>query len=124
MARVPFCGDKTPIRSGSRLASFSACKEQALVVLLVQQLADAQIVSANQAATERLWQEVAALQLDADRITNLLYCGLDWRDREALLAEDTNWLAKQPIQPQRRWSLASWRSRWTRDQPRTAVCSS
>ncbi|MEY3736218.1 MAG: hypothetical protein RLZZ11_1331 [Cyanobacteriota bacterium] len=102
--------------SGSRAAAIRVCggfshdpftarKQQALVLLLVQQLADAQIRRADQAGSERLWQEVAALEIDPERITALLYSGLDANDREALRREDERWLAAQSLPPSRGWSL-------------------
>lgn len=124
MAGAVACAVRRPSRPGTRLTSFSASKEQALVVLLVQQLAEAQFVRADRAAAERLWQEVAVLQLDVDRVIHLLYCGVDSRDRDALVAEDDLWLANQPRQPWSRWSLGSWRSGWGSGRPRAAVCAS
>lgn len=50
-----------------------ARKEQQLVFLLTRQLVDAQIVRADRERSQRLWQEVAALDLDPDRITALMY---------------------------------------------------
>jgi hypothetical protein len=82
------------------LGSFSDCKEQQLVFLLVRQLASAQFSLANQAMTQRLWQEVAALEIDPERITRLLYGGHDVHDREALQLLDAQWRACQ--RPQRR----------------------
>jgi hypothetical protein len=80
-------------------------KQQALVLLLVRQLADAQFTRADARGSERLWQEVAALEIDPERVTALLYCGVDIDDRQALLAEDESWLGRQE-QPRRRgWSL-------------------
>lgn len=94
------------------------------MVLLVQQLTEAQFVRADRAAAERLWQEVAVLQLDVDRVIHLLYCGVDGRDRDALVAEDDLWLANQPRQLWSRWSLGSWRSGWGSGRPRPVVCAS
>lgn len=84
-------------------------KQQALVLLLVRQLTDAQFRRADHRASQGLWQEVAALEIDPDRITALLYSGIDPEDREALRAEDEAWQGRQPQpqpQPQRRgWTL-------------------
>lgn len=102
--------------SGSRAAGIRVCggfshdpftarKQQALVLLLVQQLADAQIRRADRAGSERLWQEVAALEIDPERITALLYSGLDANDRQTLRLEDERWLAAQVMPLRRGWSL-------------------
>lgn len=95
--------------------SFSECKEQQLVFLLVRQLADAQLRRGDRALAERLWQEVAALEIDPERITQLLYGGQDVQDRDALRALDERWRLCQ--RPQRRgwfsrpggWSAAAGR---------------
>ncbi len=101
-------------RQGAQ-GSFSACKEQQLVFLLVRQLADAQLRRGDRALAERLWQEVAALEIDPERITQLLYGGQDVQDRDALRALDERWRLCQ--RPQRRgwfsrpggWSAAAGR---------------
>jgi hypothetical protein len=80
--------------------SFAECKEQQLVFLLVRQLAAAQFELANPQMTERLWQEVAALEIDPERITALLYGGQDVNDRAALRVLDEQWRARH--RPQRR----------------------
>jgi hypothetical protein len=85
--------------------SFSACKEQQLVFALVRQLAEAQFRLGDGATAERFWQEVAALEIDPERITQLLYGGQDVQDRDALRALDERWRLCQ--RPQRR----SWFSR-------------
>ena len=87
--------------------AFTASKQQALVLLITQQLADAQFRRADSIATERLWQEVAALEIDPERITALLYGGHDTEDRDALRQEDDRWLAAQVSQPTRGWGLRS-----------------
>lgn len=74
--------------------SFAECKEQQLVFLLVRQLAAAQFELANPQMTERLWQEVAALEIDPERITALLYGGQDVNDRDALRVLDEQWRAR------------------------------
>lgn len=71
--------------------SFAERKEQQLVLLLVRQLAAAQQEPAAAALGERLWQEVAALEIDPERITALLYGGHDVNDREVLQALDDAW---------------------------------
>lgn len=82
--------------------SFAECKEQQLVFLLVRQLAAAQFELANPQLSERLWQEVAALEIDPERITALLYGGQDVTDREALRRLDEQWRARHRPQ-RRRW---------------------
>ena len=64
--------------------SFGDLKERQLVFLLARQLAEAQFVRADRAATERLWQEVAALEIDPERIIALLYEAPDLGDSEAM----------------------------------------
>jgi hypothetical protein len=87
-------------------AAFTARKQQALTLLLTRQLMDAQFVRADAAGSDRLWQEVAELELDADRILHLLYCGLDGSDRQAMAEEDDAWIQAQPApEPARGWGL-------------------
>ena len=89
------------------------------MLLLVQQLAEAQFVRADHEASQRLWQEVAVLQLDIERLTHLLYSGLAPGDRQGLRAEDSAWLARQPVTTvARRWGTGGWRPGWGRHQPR------
>lgn len=84
---------------------FTARKQQALVVLLAQQLLDAQIRRADRLGSERLWQEVAALEIDPERITALIYGGEDPDDRQALRLQDDRWLAAQAPPQRRGWSF-------------------
>lgn len=93
-------------RSGVTSAAFSARKQQALVLLLSQQLMEAQFVRADQAGSDRLWQEVALLDLDVDRILNLLYAGLDSSDRAALMEADNTWISRHTTATPRRWGLS------------------
>ena len=86
-------------RAGGFDGSFAECKEQQLVFLLVRQLAAAQFELANPQMTERLWQEVHALDIDPERITALLYGGQDVNDRAALQVLDEQWRARH--RPQR-----------------------
>lgn len=72
-------------------AGFSACKEQQLLFLLVRQLAYAQFERGDRACSARLWQEVAALQIDPERVTHLLYGGQDPQDSAALANLDGSW---------------------------------
>jgi hypothetical protein len=91
-------------RSGVTSTAFTARKQQALVLLLVQQLMDAQFVRADQAGSDRLWQEVAALEIDLDRVLHLLYCGLDGSDRQALINADDAWISRS-TSSSRGWNL-------------------
>ena len=79
--------------------TFAECKEQQLVFLLVRQLATAQFELANPVMSQRLWQEVAALEIDPERVTALLYGGQDVNDRAALRLLDEQWRASH--RPQR-----------------------
>jgi len=86
--------------------SFATRKEQALVILLAQQLADAQIGRADAQASQALWDEVAELNIDPDRIIHLLYGGEEVSDRTALKERDDSWLSAEQGSPQQRgWSL-------------------
>lgn len=96
--------------------SFAACKEQQLVLVLVRQLASAQFELAHAEMTQRLWDEVAALGIDPERVTHLLYSGQDPQDRLGLQALDNLWLdAHRP-------GAAGWfrqitRAAWRRGAP-------
>ena len=96
---------RAPTQSCSSRDRFTASTQQALVLLLSQQLADAQIRRGDRRGSDRLWQEVAALDLDPERITALLYAGIDPDDRNALLALDEAWLQRQRLAPRPGWSL-------------------
>ena len=52
-------------------------KEQQLVMRLCQDIAQAQFVFANPKRSRRLWDEAAALEIEPDRLLNLLYGGVD-----------------------------------------------
>lgn len=80
--------------------SFSDRKEQQLVFLLVRQLAAAQIEQAHPRISDRLWQEVAALDLDPERITWLLYGGHDLTDPVALAQLDQQWQQRERLERQ------------------------
>lgn len=88
-------------------ASFAELKQQQLVFTLVRQLAEAQFVRADRELTRRLWQEVANLEIDPDRITALLYGGQPCDDRQGLMALDESWnqQAQAAAEPRRgfRW---------------------
>jgi hypothetical protein len=74
---------------GSSQAMTSAArKEQQLVFLLTRQLVEAQFVRADRERCQRLWQEVAALELDPERITALMYGVSDHDDPVELAAVD------------------------------------
>ena len=92
-------------RSGVTSAAFIARKQQALVLLLAQQLIDAQFQRADRPGSERLWQEAAALEIDPERIVHLMYSGLEGSDRSALIAEDDAWIHRTTQASQRRWGL-------------------
>ena len=77
--------------SGVTSAAFSARKQQALVVLLAQQLMETQFQRADRSGTDRLWQESAALEIDPDRIVHLMYSGLDGSDRGSLMGAAAGW---------------------------------
>lgn len=118
------CSAAAPGKAGLAASSFSASKEQAIVLLVVQQLAAAQFVRADRLASARLWQEVGALGLDIERVTHALYCGVDPDDREALRREDDRWLASRMASPLRSWGVGGWRLGWGRQPSRRAVCAS
>ncbi|MEB3200636.1 MAG: hypothetical protein VKK62_08945 [Synechococcaceae cyanobacterium] len=80
----------------------SSNKEEQLLFLLVSQLASAQFDLANGPMTQRLWDEVAALELDPERVTALLYGGQDPHDREALRQLDSAWCSR-PEPTRRGW---------------------
>ena len=111
-------------RSGVTSTAFSARKQQALVLLLAQQLMDAQFVRADQTGSERLWQEVGALEIDADRIVNLLYGGLDGSNRADLAAEDDAWISRHQDSPPRRWGLQHLHLNRTARRPARALSPS
>ena len=92
-------------RSGVTSTAFAARKQQALVLLLAQQLMDAQFKRADRAGSERLWQEVAALEIDPERVIHLLYSGFEGSDRMGLTQQDDTWIQCQPAAPQRSWGL-------------------
>ncbi|MCP9917737.1 hypothetical protein [Cyanobium sp. ATX 6F1] len=81
-------GNQTVVgTTGSRACpqlSFTDLKERQLVWLLVRQLGHVQFERADAALSQRLWQEVAALGIDPERICALLYGGHDLGDQGAL----------------------------------------
>ena len=89
------------------------------MLLLARQLASAQFEHAHVGMTKRLWEEVAALEIDPERITHLLYGGHDLNDRLQLQALDNLWL------DQHRPGAAAWLRRitpaaWRRGAPPAA----
>ena len=108
-------------RSGVTSAAFSARKQQALVVLLAQQLMETQFQRADRSGTDRLWQEAAALEIDPDRIVHLMYSGLDGSDRGSLMAADDAWIRLKANAPQRRWGLQQLHRRRLAQRPATAL---
>ena len=108
------CRDASPGQTTESAAGLSpvARKEQQLVFLLARQLVEAQIVRGDRARSERLWQEAAALELDPERITALLYGVGDHDDPREMEAVDRQQLSETtsghpPVLFRwRRWSLA------------------
>ncbi len=70
-------------------------KEEELVLLLVRQLAEAQFVRADEAASRRLWNEVAQLGFEPERVIQLLYSGHDPADRDGLRRLDRAFMARR-----------------------------
>ena len=93
---------------------FTDSTQQALVLLLTQQLADAQFRRGDRLGSARLWHEVAALEIEPERITALLYGGQDCHDREALRQLDDAWLSRQSSPTRSGWGL----QRLHRNRPR------
>jgi len=100
--------------AASRQLNFAARKEQQLVFLLTRQLVDAQIVRADQRRSQSLWQEVAALELDPDRITALMYCVSDHDDVREMEAMDHRYdLTRKPhASPWLSWGRRALPTRW------------
>jgi hypothetical protein len=70
-------------------------KEQQLVMRLCQDIAQAQFVFANPKRSRRLWDEAAALEIEPDRLLNLLYGGVDLDDSADLIAADELYLSQR-----------------------------
>ncbi len=94
-----------PTQGCSSRDRFTATTQQALVLLLTQQLADAQLRRGDRSGSDRLWQEVAALEIEPERITALLYGGQDCHDRDALRELDDAWLSRQASPSRPGWGL-------------------
>ncbi len=93
-------------RSEVQSKSFSALKEQALVLDLTQRLAEAQIERGDAVASQGLWNEIAALEIDPERIIHLLYNRERRSTHAALRATDDQWMNdQQPEIPARGWRL-------------------
>ena len=90
--------------------SYEILKERHLVAQLAQQLAEAQFAHADESRSRRLWDEVAALDIDPDRVLHLLYGGNDLDDEAALCAEDRSFTAqpRRRRQQGRRWLKGAW----------------
>jgi hypothetical protein len=71
-------------------------KERQLLLTLVAQLADAQFIRADKDRVDQLWQEVAALEIDPERVIRLLYGGQDLKDRTTLAMLDGGWHPEIP----------------------------
>lgn len=107
---------QTPARAPAAALDPVARKEQQLVFLLTRQLVDAQIVSADRERSERLWQEVAALELDPERITALIYGVGDHTDRHEMEAVD-----RLQLNPTLTGHAHSWFFNWGRPGSRAAA---
>ena len=83
-------------------------KQRQILVTLVGQLAEAQFRSADPRHSDDLWQEAARLDLDPERITHLLYAGLDTDDRPGLLELDRTWMEAQPAPAWGAWRATAW----------------
>ena len=69
-------------------------KEQQLVMRLCKDIARAQFVFANPKRSKRLWDEAAALEIEPDRLLNLLYGGVDLDDPADLITADNRYLSQ------------------------------
>ena len=90
------------LEGGAADLSFAALKQRQLVFLLTRQLVEAQFVRADQARSQRLWQEAAALDLDPDRIIHLLYGVANHADNGEMEAVDRSWRGSGSMTPHRR----------------------
>jgi hypothetical protein len=87
---------------------FAELKDRQLVFQLVRQLARAQFSLADRELTRRLWQEVADLDMDPERIIALLYGVADMGDTEAMEEIDRVYRDRAHPQPQR-WQWLGFR---------------
>lgn len=90
--RTPMPRTAPQQRHAEESLGFSALKERQLIFLLTRQLAEAQIVKADQARADWLWQEAAALDLDPDRLISLLYGVADHGDLQEMERVDRQYL--------------------------------
>jgi hypothetical protein len=88
------------LKSPPFAGSFAELKERQLVFRLVRQLAEAQFQRGDRNASERLWQEAAALEIDPERIIDLLYAAADPSDNEEMERIDS---AHRCSRPRRGW---------------------
>jgi hypothetical protein len=88
--------------------SFADLKERQLVFLLVRQLGHAQFERGDRRSSERLWQEVAALEIDPERITSLLYGGHDLNNDASLEVIDRAYRLERQQQPSGGWQRGWW----------------
>lgn len=94
-------------QSGTRSSlPFAALKQRQLLFLLTRQLAEAQFARGDRALSERLWQEAAALELDPDRIVNLLYGVDDHQNQDVMEQVDALYL--QSLSRERQQQRRTW----------------
>ena len=104
----------TPLRTNE---NYETLKDRHLVAQLAQQLAEAQFAHADESRSRRLWDEVAALGLDPDRVLHLLYGGHALEDETALCAIDRSFQETPHRRRQsRRWLKGAWPLRPTATQ--------
>ncbi len=110
-----------------RITSPNERKLRQLVITLAGQLADAQFARADQPGVERLWREVAALEIDPERVVRLLYGGHDVNDRQVLAEMDRSWDPGVPARgttrqrPGRPWLRRPWPAGGRRSAPQAAA---
>ncbi|MEB3259338.1 MAG: hypothetical protein VKP63_01775 [Cyanobacteriota bacterium] len=93
-------------RAGERVSPalrFADLKERQLVFRLTRQLAEAQFARADGTRSQRLWQEVADLDLDPERIMHLLYSVADHADRAEMMLVDASWRPSPPSPRRGEW---------------------
>jgi hypothetical protein len=83
-------------------------KERQLVFNLVRKLAQAQFVQADRQRSNALWQEVAALNFDPDRVIRLLYGCDDYDNVEAMEAIDRLWRQEARQRLGKIWRRPAW----------------
>ncbi|MBM5815302.1 MAG: hypothetical protein FJ083_01535 [Cyanobacteria bacterium K_Offshore_surface_m2_239] len=83
--------------------SFADRKERQLVFRLTREMAEAQFARADRDRSQRLWQEVAALELDPERIIHLLYGVADHADSAEMALIDGSWRPGGPSPRPGRW---------------------